>query len=288
MAFRHNCYFSERFIVFNIFININFLFFQKYLITYRDGFSVLKKEFMKRNNKLIKLMLKDKDFRKQTQDWFKTSLKYEYSYHFTWLGRPIIQYPQDILAVQEIIWKIKPDLIIETGIAHGGSLILSASILELIGNGKVLGIDIDIRKHNKNEIEMNSMFKRITMIEGSSIDRNVIKKVQRFARGMKKIMVILDSNHTHKHVLKELKAYSPLVSKGSYLIVFDTIIENMPEEYIKNRPWGINNNPKTAVNEFLKTNERFKIDKKIEEKLLFTAAPSGYLKCTKNIEKISK
>jgi len=233
-------------------------------------------------------MSKDLEFKKQSQEWFKTSLKYEYSYHFTWLGRPIIQYPQDILAVQEIIWKIKPDLIIETGIAHGGSLILSASILELIGKGEVLGIDIDIRKHNKQEIEKHSMFKRITMIEGSSIDRNVIKKVQRFAKEKKRIMVILDSNHTHSHVLKELKTYSPLVSKGSYLIVFDTIIENMPQEYTKNRPWGINNNPKTAVNEFLKTNNRFKIDKKIEEELLFTVAPCGYLKCVKNIEKISK
>ena len=248
----------------------------------------MKKEFVTKNNKLIKLMFNDLEFKKQSQEWFKTSLKYEYSYHFTWLGRPIIQYPQDILAVQEIIWKIKPDLIIETGIAHGGSLILSASILELIGKGEVLGVDIDIRKHNELEIEKHSMFKRITMIKGSSIDRKIIKKVQSLARGKKRIMVVLDSNHTHNHVLKELRAYSPLVSKGSYLVVFDTVIQNIPEEYTKNRPWGLNNNPKTAVNEFLKSTDRFKIDKKIEKKLLFTAAPSGYLKCTKNIENISK
>lgn len=233
-------------------------------------------------------MYKDSKFRKQTQDWFNTSLKYEYSYHFTWLGRPIIQYPQDILALQEIIWKIKPDLIIETGIAHGGSLIFLASILELIGNGEVLGIDIDIRKHNKYEIEKHPMFKRITMIQGSSTDRSIIKKVQKFTKDKKKVMIILDSNHTHKHVLKELKVYSPLVSKGSYLIVFDTIIEDMPQEYIKNRPWGTNNNPKTAVNEFLSRNDRFKIDKKTERKILITAATSGYLKCTKNIKKNSK
>jgi len=233
-------------------------------------------------------MLRDLELKKQSKEWFENSLKYEYSYHFIWLGRPIIQYPQDILAIQEIIWKVKPDLIIETGIAHGGSLILSASILELVGKGEVVGIDIDIRKHNKQEIEKHSMFKRITMIQGSSIDKAIIKKIQKIAKEKKRIMVILDSNHTHKHVLEELKAYSPLVVKGSYLIVLDTIIGDIPEDYSKNRPWGHNNNPKTAVNEFLKTNERFKVDKKIEEKLLFTAAPNGYLKCIKNIEKVTK
>jgi cephalosporin hydroxylase len=241
----------------------------------------MEKEFENKNNKSIKTMSKDLEFRKQSDDWFKKSLKYEYSYHFSWLGRPIIQYPQDILAVQEIIWKVKPDLIIETGIAHGGSLILSASILELIGKGEVVGIDIDIRKHNKKEIEKHSLFKRITMIKGSSINKKIIKKVQDLAKGKKKIMVILDSNHTHDHVFKELIAYAPLVSKGGYLIIFDTIIQNMPEEFTKNRPWGKNNNPKTAVNEFLKKNDRFKIDKKLENKLLITAAPEGYLKCIK-------
>lgn len=245
----------------------------------------MKKEFVKRNEKLIKIMNKDLIFIKQSQDWFESSLKYEYSYHFTWLGRPIIQYPQDILAVQEIIWKIKPDLIIETGIAHGGSLIFSASILEMIGKGEVLGIDINIKMHNKKEIEKHSMYKRITMIEGSSIDKNIIKKVEQFAKKKKKILVILDSNHTHNHVLRELNVYSPLVSKGSYLIVFDTIIESMSEEYTKNRPWGVGNNPKTAVEEFLKKNDRFKIDKKIERALMLTVAPGGYLKCIKNIKK---
>jgi cephalosporin hydroxylase len=238
--------------------------------------------FDERNKKFIKTMSKDKEFKKISQQWFDTSLKYEYSYHFTWLGRPIIQYPQDILAIQEIIWKAKPDLIIETGIAHGGSLILSASILELLGNGHVLGIDIDIRKDNKNKIEKHPMFKRITMIQGSSIDKKIIKKVHEFSKDKKKIMIILDSNHTHKHVLEELKAYSSLVTKNSYLVVFDTIIEDLPEELInKQRPWGIGNNPKTAVHEFLKKNKRFKIDKKIEDKLSFTVAPCGYLKCIK-------
>ncbi len=240
------------------------------------------KEFENRNTKNIKLMSKDKTLKEVSKLWFNKGYKYEYSYHFTWLGRPIIQYPQDILAMQEIIWKVKPDLIIETGIAHGGSLMLSASILELLGNGHVLGIDIDIRKHNKNEIEKHPMFKRITMIQGSSIDKKIIKKVHEFSKDKKKIMIILDSNHTHKHVLEELKAYSSLVTKNSYLIVFDTIIEDLPEELInKQRPWGIGNNPKTAVHEFLKKSKRFKIDKKIEDKLLVTEASCGYLKCIK-------
>lgn len=240
------------------------------------------REFEKCNNKNIKLMSNDKSLSEISRSWFNQGYKYEYSYHFTWLGRPIIQYPQDILAVQEIIWKVRPDLIIETGIAHGGSLILLASILELLGKGHVLGIDIDIRKNNKQEIEKHPMFKRITMIQGSSIDKKIISKVKKFAKEKKKIMIILDSNHTHKHVLEELRAYSPLVTKGSYLIVFDTIIENLPDELInKQRPWGIGNNPKTAVKEFLKKNDRFKVDKKIEDKLLVTVAPSGYLKCIK-------
>jgi cephalosporin hydroxylase len=240
------------------------------------------KEFENRNTKNIKLMSNDKTLNEVSKSWLNKGYKYEYSYHFTWLGRPIIQYPQDILAMQEIIWKVKPDLIIETGIAHGGSLMLSASILELLGNGHVLGIDIDIRKHNKNEIEKHPMFKRITMIQGSSIDKKIIKKVHEFSKDKKKIMIILDSNHTHKHVLEELKAYSSLVTKNSYLIVFDTIIEDLPEELInKQRPWGIGNNPKTAVHEFLKKNKRFKNDKKIEDKLLVTEASCGYLKCIK-------
>jgi cephalosporin hydroxylase len=240
------------------------------------------REFEKCNNRNIKLMSNDKSLSEISRSWLNQGYKYEYSYHFTWLGRPIIQYPQDILAVQEIIWKVRPDLIIETGIAHGGSLILSASILELLGKGHVLGIDIDIRKNNKQEIEKHPMFKRITMIQGSSIDKKIISRVKKFAKEKKKIMIILDSNHTHKHVLEELRAYSPLVTKGSYLIVFDTIIENLPDELInKQRPWGIGNNPKTAVKEFLKKNDRFKVDKKIEGKLLVTVAPSGYLKCIK-------
>ena len=203
----------------------------------------------------------------------------QYSYNFSWMSRPIIQYPQDMIAMQEIIWDIKPDLIIETGIAHGGSLIYYASILELIGHGEVLGIDIDIRQHNKTEIERHPMFKRIKMIQGSSIDPVTVEEVKKYSSGASKIIVCLDSNHTHEHVMEELKAYAPLVSLNSYVIVFDTIVEDLPEGYFsQKRPWGIGNNPKTAVEEFLQTNSDFIIDQAIDNKLLVSVAPRGYLK----------
>lgn len=206
----------------------------------------------------------------------------KYSYNFTWLGVPIIQFPQDIHALQEIIWWVKPDLIIETGVAHGGSLILSASILELIGgDGTVLGIDIDIRPHNREVIENHQLFKRIELIEGSSITEETVEKVRETARDKKNTLVILDSNHTHEHVLEELRLYSPLVAKDSYCIVFDTVIEDMPEDSFPDRPWGKGNNAKTAVWEFLKGNENFIVDKEIEDKLLITVAPDGYLKRVK-------
>lgn len=224
-------------------------------------------------------MQKDAELKKLSRLWFDRSFNYEYSYHFTWLGRPIIQFPQDMIAVQEIIWKTKPDLIIETGIAHGGSIIFLASMLELVGKGRVIGIDIDIREHNRVEIEKHPMFKRITMIEGSSIGANTVKKVYEFAKDKKKIMVLLDSNHTHDHVSKELELYSRLVTKGSYLIVFDTIVEDMPKGFFSNRPWDKGNNPKTAIREFLKNNKKFKIDKSIQDKILITSCPDGYLKC---------
>jgi len=205
----------------------------------------------------------------------------KYSYNFSWMGRPIIQYPQDMIAMQEIIWDIKPDLIIETGIAHGGSLIYYASLLELIGSGEVLGIDIDIRGYNRNEIENHPMFKRINMIQGSSIDETIISEVKQYVEGQKKVIVVLDSNHTHDHVLKELELYSPFVTIGSYIIVFDTIVEDLPKNYFSDpRPWGISNNPKTAVQQFLKTNKNFIIDESIDNKLLISVAPEGYLKRT--------
>lgn len=216
-----------------------------------------------------------------TRDWMIASSRYEYSYHFTWLGRPIIQFPQDIIATQELIWKIKPDIIIETGIARGGSLMLSASILELLGgDGLVVGVDTDIRAHNRIEIEKHPLSRRIKLIEGSSIEKEVVAEVTRLADG-KRGMVILDSNHTHEHVSRELDLYSPLISKDSYLIVFDTIIETFPEDSWGNRPWRRGNNPYTAVREFLAKNDRFAVDWEMENRLLITVAPGGYLRCIK-------
>ena len=221
--------------------------------------------------------------------WMRATAPYRYTYNFMWMGRPIIQFPQDILAIHELIWKVQPDLIIETGIAHGGSLIFSASMLELNAicggcqNAEVLGIDIEIRAHNREAIEAHPMFKRISMIQGSSIDPEIIKQVKVKAAGKQRILVCLDSNHTHDHVLAELEAYTPLTSVGSYCVVFDTAINDVPDDMFLDRPWGKGNNPKTAVWEYLKTHPEFEIDKTIQHKLLITVAPDGYLKRVKEI-----
>jgi cephalosporin hydroxylase len=210
--------------------------------------------------------------------------KANYAFNFFWLGVPIIQIPQDLQALQEIIWEAKPDLIIETGIAWGGSLMFSASMLVIleacgvIENGQVLGIDIEIRAHNKAAILAHPLSKKITMFEGSSVDAEIIAKVKAFAQKKKRVMVCLDSNHTHDHVLAELRAYAPLVSVGSYCMVGDTVIEGAPEGMLSNRPWGKGNNPKTAVWAFLKENSDFVIDKTIDSKLIITGSPEGYLK----------
>jgi len=238
--------------------------------------------FQKERQLAIKAMADDKDLQNLTRQWFDRSCQQEYSYNFSWMGRPIIQFPQDILAMQELIWSIKPNLIIETGIARGGSLIFYASMLELLGeDGIVLGIDIDIRQHNRVEIEQHPMFKRITMIEGSSIDAETAEQVHMLAEGKKRVLVVLDSNHTHEHVAKELEYYAPLVSVDSYIVVFDTVIEDMPSDFFPDRPWGKGNNPKTAVDEFLKTTDQFIVDEEISNKLLISVAPRGYLRRVK-------
>jgi len=236
-------------------------------------------EFLIEKKQNIAELGKQKHLQELGLSFLLETAKDKYSYNFSWLGMPIIQFPQDMIALQEIIWNVKPDLIIETGIAHGGSLVLSASILELIGNnGLVVGIDIDIREHNREAIENHPMFKRIELVEGSSISAEVIETVRGLSEDKQNILVILDSNHTHDHVLEELKLYSPLVSVGSYCIVFDTVIEDMPEDSFPDRPWGKGNNAKTAVWEFLSERSDFVIDKEIEDKLLITVAPDGYLK----------
>lgn len=259
-------------------------------------------------NNVLKLA-SDIRLQSYSREWINQIAQHKYTYNFRWLGRPIIQLPQDMVGLQELIWQIKPDLIIETGIAHGGSLILSASMLAMIdyceaaevgktldpraSHRRVLGLDIDIRAHNRTAIEAHPLAHKIDMIEGSSISPQVIARVQENVKGIEHILVCLDSHHTHNHVLAELEAYAPLVSPGSYCIVFDTIIEDMTEGIFADRPWGKGNNPKTAVWEYLRRlkEERctaadgaplhFEIDKTIENKLLITVAPDGYLRRVK-------
>ncbi len=242
----------------------------------------------------IAAMGRSEPLNKLSREWMNEADAHKYPYHFEWLGRPIIQYPQDIVAFQEVVWAVKPDLIIETGIAHGGSLILSASLLALIdyceaaGAGEVLnpaapkrtvlGIDIDIRAHNRAAIDAHPMRSRIETIQGSSIAPEVAGHVRRVAESKGCVLVALDSNHTHAHVLEELQLYAPLVTPGSYCIVFDTAIEDMPSGTFPDRPWDIGDNPKTAVWEYLKSHPEFEIDRSIHEKLLITEAPDGYLK----------
>jgi cephalosporin hydroxylase len=227
-------------------------------------------------------------------EFLAESVTSEYSYNFEWLSRPIIQYPQDIVATQEIIWKVKPDLIIEAGIAHGGSLVFSASILALLEyceaqisgeildpqkpKRKVIGIDIDIRKHNRAALDEHPMRNRMELIEGSSIAPDIIEQVHELAKGYKRVLVFLDSNHTHSHVLAEMEAYAPLVTSGSYCIVYDSIIEDLPESLMGDRQWGKGNNPKTALWKYLEDHDEFQIDKSVQDKLLITVAPDGYLK----------
>lgn len=224
------------------------------------------------------------DLCKQARAFMRSSIAPQYSYNFSWLGRPIIQYPQDIIAMQEIIWRVQPDLIIETGIAHGGSLIFSASMLELVAQcggpqeAHVLGIDIDIREQNRTAIEAHPMSRRISMVQGSSVAPEIVAIAHDAARGKERILVLLDSNHTHEHVLLELEAYAPLVSVGSYCVVMDTVIEDMPADTFPDRPWAPGDNPKTAVWRYLESHPEFQIDHQIENKLLITVAPDGYLR----------
>lgn len=240
-------------------------------------------QFQQERIKHIREMGRREDLQLQAYSFIQNTQPYKYSYNFDWLGLPIIQFPQDIIALQEIIWKTQPDFIIETGIARGGSLIFSASILHLLnGSGKVIGIDVDIRSHNKIAIENHQLAERIIMLEGSSTDSHIISKIAEHTKSSQRVMVILDSNHTYEHVSKELTLYSEFVKNDFYLVVMDTVIENMHRDTFVDRPWGKGNNPKKAVHDFLKKNNRFVIDYSIQNKLLITVAPDGYLKCVRN------
>ena len=224
----------------------------------------------------------DKNLTAVGRSFLVETLRTKYSYNFTWMGRPIIQYPQDMMALQEIIWRVKPDCIIETGVAHGGSIIFSASMLELLGgDGIVVGVDIDIREHNRIEIQNHPMSRRIRLLEGSSTDKAIVAQVKEIASQRSCVMVCLDSNHTHRHVLDELRNYAPLVSLGSYCILFDGIIEMVPQGFFEDRAWGPGNSPLSALEAFLEECTDFEIDREIEDKLVVTAAPSGYLRRVK-------
>ncbi len=241
-------------------------------------------QFLRESNDEIAAQGADRALRAASSEWMNRANARKYSYHFEWLGRPIIQYPQDIVAMQELIWRVQPDLIIETGIAHGGSLIFSASMLEVNAacggpaQARVVGVDIDIRAHNRAAIEAHPLARRILMIEGSSIDPATVAKVAAAAAGSERVLVSLDSNHTHAHVLAELEAYAPMTSVGSYCIVFDTVIEDMPAAMFPDRPWGPGDNPKTALHDYLKQHPEFTIDREIDHKLMISVAPEGYLK----------
>ena len=236
----------------------------------------------------------DAELARKSTDWLIHSGKHGYSYNFAWMGRPVIQYPQDTMALQELVWQTRPDLIIDTGIAHGGSLILSAALLAMLDYAdavqagtvidpkqtkrRVLGIDIDIRAHNRAAIEEHPMAHRIDMIQGSSTAPDIIAEVKRHAGGFERIMVCLDSNHTHEHVLGELEGYAQLTTKGCYCVVLDTSIEDVPEGYFTDRPWGKGNNPRTAVHEYVKAHPEFEIDHRLDAKLQVTVAKEGYLR----------
>ena len=227
------------------------------------------------------------EIRETAKDFMVQSVDARYSYNFLWMGRPIIQYPQDIVAVQELIWEVKPDLIVETGVAHGGSAVFFASLLELNAlsggpkDAEVWCVEIDLRAHNREALVVHPMYPRLRIFDGSSVDAKIAAVIAEKASKCERVLVILDSNHTHEHVLGELTLYAALVSVGSYCVVFDTVIEDLDGVEFVDRPWGKGNNPKTAVAEFLKTNSDFEVDYSIDEKLLISAAPGGYLKRVK-------
>ena len=251
-------------------------------------------QFAAQRQERLTAYAQDTGFKDLSRQWLQESMSKMYVYNFDWMGRPVIQYPQDIMAIQELVWRVRPDLIVETGIAHGGSLILSASMLAMLdlcdaietgatlnprqSKRKVIGIDIDIREHNRVAIEAHPMASRIEMIQGSSVAKEVVSQVHMAAQGFNTVMVFLDSMHTHDHVLGELDAYGPLVTSGSYCVVFDTFVDDMPPQFFADRPWDVGNNPKTAVHQWLRGQPDFSIDAQMQARLMVTVAPEGFLR----------
>lgn len=227
-------------------------------------------------------MAEDDALRDLSREWLMAATPHRYAYNFRWLGRPIIQFPQDVLVTQEIIWNDRPDLVIETGIAHGGSILCWASIMELAGiDGRVVGVDVEIRPHNRAAIEAHPMARRVTLVEGSSTDEDTVDRVRAIAEEHERVMVVLDAHHSHAHVLGELERYGPLVTAGCHLVVCDTVIEDLPAGFLDDARWDVGDNPKTAVRAFLETTDRFTVDRAIEDKLMISSSLGGYLTCVR-------
>ena len=238
-----------------------------------------RQQFLSDRKELIGGMAKDQEVAARNLDLLVASDKNGYSYMWDWLGVPIIQMPADIVAMQEIIWKTRPDVIVETGIARGGSAILHTSLLRLTGKpGKVIAVDIDIRAHNRETIESHPLGDGVTLIEGSSVDPVIIDKIRSLIPADSRVMVVLDSDHTHSHVLAELQLYSQFVTPGMYLIAADTFVEELPVQLHRPREWGPGDNPKTAVDSFLASAPDFKLDADLAAKMLMSSSAAGYLR----------
>jgi cephalosporin hydroxylase len=209
--------------------------------------------------------------------------KYRYAYLWTWMGVPIIQLPADVMATQEVIFATKPDIIIETGVARGGSVIFMASMLELTGKGKVIGIDIDMRAHNRDTIAKHPMGKRVCLIEGSSDDTATLAQVRAQIPPGASVMAVLDSDHSRDHVLSELRAYAPMVTEGQFLVVADTVVGHIERKHAitenRSRTWLQGDDPLSAVKTFLEESKRFEVDPVVNGKLIFSSSPGGYLRC---------
>jgi cephalosporin hydroxylase len=199
----------------------------------------------------------DEAFSAITKVWLRCGWDKKYTYGFSWFGRPVIQLPEDIVRMQELVYSIQPDVIVETGVAHGGSLVFYASLMKAMGKGAVIGVDVEIRKHNRTAIESHPLSPLITLIEGSSVDPLIVSKVQSAVAG-KKCLVVLDSNHTKSHVLAELDAYAPLVPVGSYIVAMDGIMSEL-EGAPRSKPGWSRDNPKVATEEFVARNKSFRI-----------------------------
>ena len=241
-----------------------------------------KDEFLQINEKSAHEMSLDKELQSKAMEVLAEADRHRWIHQTTWMGEPLLNLPQDMFALQEIIWRTRPEFIIEVGVAWGGGMLFEAAQLEILGGQKVIGIDIFIPPDLRQRLSSHGkLSERLVLIEGDSTSSDTLSQLKELLGGSKKILVILDSNHTHEHVLNELRTYAPLVGNGQYLICGDTIVEYMPPQDHVSRPWGPGNNPATAVKEFLSETDRFVVDDKIDQRLLLSCHPGGYLQAVK-------